>query len=630
MPMKGAPLIGMLCFVLQIVAPICAGAQDKTSKPFVTKLFSHVFMLRGSCNAYLLVSGKDGLLIDNAVPDFNLLKKATGIVQIDWVLHTHYHRDQCSGDLNLRAGKTRIALGMKEQAFFLPAFLKPPFPITLAQNQETDPYVPGKYAPVIKPGIDKLLCDQEVFTWKEYTIRVLGTPGHTEGSLSFAVDVDGKRLLFTGDLIMKGGYIHDLYNMQWQYLENPGIDSALHSLAAIEHLQPDLLLPSHGDIITDPETEINVLVNRLKEFNSCFKFERTPRWNWSGFVQISPHLIQDCGTTTQILIGVNGHALLFDCGTDFTPKRLETAKRMFGFSRVDVIIPSHWHADHMGGIPTLLNHEKAKVWVWEGLAEHLEFPWHFPATYRTDIFIRADRVLKKGEVLVWEGDTLQVFENPVHMSEQMALAVHTDGLKFLLLADGSACDRHGHIRSAIHCYNGISLNTCMIATATSLKEADPYICVPAHSNGFALCEDARDEYMEWAIRSTNAVSNLLQPELQEFYFNPYWAVMYPARIRVLPGDHATIALRIANSGLKPISGRAYFHGYSGVEPDKKDIYFVLSPGESMDYPLSVRIPGKAASGRYVITADLECNGEFFSEYAQGYLECASPVSMPIH
>ena len=133
------------------------------------------------------------------------------------------------------------------------------------------------------------------------------TPGHTLGSLSYFITVGGKTIGFTGDLIMKGGTVRDLYSMQWKYLENPGIDSSLVSLSRIGRLKPDLLLPSHGEIMEDPVSDIALLVIRLRHVQNALRFERAGRWNWSGFVQISPHMIQDCGTTTQIItVGSGG------------------------------------------------------------------------------------------------------------------------------------------------------------------------------------------------------------------------------------------------------------------------------------------------------------------------------------
>ncbi len=44
-----------------------------------------------------------------------------GVDQIDWVLQTHFHRDQCSGSAALRNNGAKIAIGKLEKAYLQPA-----------------------------------------------------------------------------------------------------------------------------------------------------------------------------------------------------------------------------------------------------------------------------------------------------------------------------------------------------------------------------------------------------------------------------------------------------------------------------------------------------------------------------
>ena len=52
-------------------------------------------------------------------------------------------------------------------------------------------------------GYDRFIDDAEVIEIGKVRMRTLHTPGHTEGSISFAVD--GTPLLFTGDTLFPGG-----------------------------------------------------------------------------------------------------------------------------------------------------------------------------------------------------------------------------------------------------------------------------------------------------------------------------------------------------------------------------------------------------------------------------------------
>jgi glyoxylase-like metal-dependent hydrolase (beta-lactamase superfamily II) len=621
--MKNPIIAFFILLIINNISGLSTGTNINKQDPGTQKfemILPDLYRYKGASNSYLIKSGSSAILIDAGSENIGTHLKETGVSKIDWVLHTHYHRDQGLADQKLKQTGTTIAIGEAEKEMLHPAGNKPPFniPDKFLLNGEV-PDWGRRMAPVEKPGVEKTFVNGETFDWKQYRIHVLYTPGHTEGSVSYTVEIDGKIICFTGDLILKGGYAHDLYSMQWTYLENPGIDSSLISLDKIRQLGSELLLPSHGDIIDEPETDMRILSIRLQKVQKALSFERAGRWNWSGFVPVSPHVIQDCATTSQIIIAPEGEALMFDCGDDFTIDRLEKAKKMFGIKRIAIIIPSHWHYDHIDGIQTIADAEKAKVWVWEGLAEHLEFPERFPTTCWAGKSIKPDRILLKGEEFLWGGYSFKVYPNPAHMEEQMALSAIVDGLKYFLIADGTSSNKESHIRSAIHGYNGISLATGLIKTAQSFYDADPYLCLPAHSNGFATHDDTKDEFMNWAVETTDVIKALLPPAHPEIGFNPYWATFYPAKIKSNSGEKVQMSLRLSNFSTILISGKFRLKSYGNISLDNDVHEFAIEAGEIKDFPFTVKCAISASPGIHIITADILYDNEVFAEFPQGYV-----------
>jgi len=587
----------------------------------------NIYRMQDACNVYLMKSGSSGILIDAGTADLGEALAGVGVSKIDWVLHTHFHRDQCIGTAALRNSGAKIAIGKLEEGYLQSGDLQNstpiqgPVPIAERYLLGDDLVNQGRrMEPFQKPGVDRGLSEGDIIHWNQYKIRVIDTPGHTKGSVSYLVEADGKTLCFSGDLVMQGGFVRDFYSLQWLYLQNPGIDSSLTSIDRLSALNPDLMLPSHGAGIDQPLSDLRLLKSRLSGVQKSLSKQRAGRWNWSNFVQVSDHVIQDCGSTSQLVISESGEALLYDCGKEFTAERLAEAKRKFGITRVSVIIPSHWHYDHIDGIPALAEAEGSEIWVWDKLQEHVESPENFLTTCWGNTKFKADRVLAEGESFEWGGYSFGVHHNPAHMEQQMGLSALVDGIKFYFVADGTSINREGYMRSSIHCYNGISLHSALISTAQSFYEANPYICLPAHSNVFALHDDARDEFREWAMSTTDAIKNTLPAGQSETGFNPYWASFYPALTGMTAGKETEVFLRIVNRKSYSVSGTIRLRSSEDIVFDNETIPYTISPGETGSIALALSVKKKCPPGTHIITADIEFDNEFYGELPTGYIQ----------
>src|SRR5512143_3129950 len=55
------------------------------------------------------------------------------------------------------------------------------------------------------------------WSWGPYAFTVLPMPGHTPGSITLLVEVDGQVVAFTGDLLYAPGKVQTMYDMQYSY-----------------------------------------------------------------------------------------------------------------------------------------------------------------------------------------------------------------------------------------------------------------------------------------------------------------------------------------------------------------------------------------------------------------------------
>ena len=84
----------------------------------LTQLSDHLYRFRDTCDVYLLVDGDHGLLIDCGSGSILNHVHEVGVKQIDWVLHTHHHRDQCWGTPELQKHGSKVAVPEYEKHLF--------------------------------------------------------------------------------------------------------------------------------------------------------------------------------------------------------------------------------------------------------------------------------------------------------------------------------------------------------------------------------------------------------------------------------------------------------------------------------------------------------------------------------
>jgi glyoxylase-like metal-dependent hydrolase (beta-lactamase superfamily II) len=172
---------------------------------------------------------REAIAIDTATPSLRWI--ADELAARDWTLKlivsTHGHWDHI-GDNAAVAAHTGADIAVH--------------PLDL--DRLTDPHRHALYAPFdIPPSVPAVdLAERGVIHFGELRLRVLHTPGHTEGSVCLLAEDDG--LLFSGDTLFAGG---------WGRIDLPGGDAAamVASLARLTELEdPVGVLPGHGPATT--------------------------------------------------------------------------------------------------------------------------------------------------------------------------------------------------------------------------------------------------------------------------------------------------------------------------------------------------------------------------------------------
>jgi glyoxylase-like metal-dependent hydrolase (beta-lactamase superfamily II) len=154
------------------------------------------------------------------------LRRDHGVDRIDAAVMTHYHDDHVAG-LNL-----------------------------LREIEGAEVWAPANVAPILEDPerydlpclwfdpipVDRTLPLEEAIRWHEYELTVYALPGHTRYAAAIAVDVDGKRVLATGDQQTNDDARAVL---NYQYRNRFAPDDFVRSAELYRRVRPDVIVSGH-------------------------------------------------------------------------------------------------------------------------------------------------------------------------------------------------------------------------------------------------------------------------------------------------------------------------------------------------------------------------------------------------
>ena len=229
----------------------------------ITEIAPHLSICHGHINVGILRDGNRALVIDfgdgSVVSDLDEI----GTERIDMVLFTHHHRDQACGIAGFADRVGAVAAPAGEERWFADV-----------ESYWDDPknrwrlytYHPHRLMLAESVRVDRSISDGDAIDWGPARITAMATPGHTDGSLSYLVEVDGLRAAFCGDLIHSPGRIWELWSMQKQF----GVQDYHGFLGSREELIDSLrrLQSTRPDVFTDHE--IDYILRNLAERERLF------------------------------------------------------------------------------------------------------------------------------------------------------------------------------------------------------------------------------------------------------------------------------------------------------------------------------------------------------------------------
>jgi glyoxylase-like metal-dependent hydrolase (beta-lactamase superfamily II) len=531
-----------------------------------TLLADSLYVVIDTCRCYVVVRGTSAIAIDPGDGQWIEHLDEIGVEQLEWVLLTHTHRDQCSGVYRLDRSLTRLAVPHTERHLVedVESFWRRR-QVNFNYNQVADFFSLPRNVQV-----DQSLHDYETFVWKDLKLDVLPAPGHTPGSIALIGDIAGKRIAFTGDMIESPGKVTQIHDLQYGYADALGARLLSQSASLLLEEQPDLLLPGHGEPIENPGRAILPLIEGLNRLRHEMHDSTEFAWK-QGFTRLSEHLLQatTSSCTWYVVLSGDGHAVFIDFGYQsgepasiprfgyqgrFLPQRLDVLRDEFGVKQIDAVLVTHYHDDHIVGIPFLQRRFETPVWCLDRVEPILSDPGRFNMPCLMPFPLEVTRTFSDRESVDWRGLTFQWHDMPGQTDLHAGIGFELDGKNYLAVGD-SVHVRDGKLALGhIIFANRVDRNN-HLKVAERMLELEPDVILNGHfrrgrdtsepHGDVPVTRQDLEDFLKSAQSLANAIDGLVTDH-PDRRCRADWVRIDPYRIPLKENDEAELELIAEN------------------------------------------------------------------------------------
>ncbi len=589
------------------------------------RLSEHLWVYRGPIQVGVLRDRDQALLVDCGDASILEVLRRSGIKRVQRVVFTHHHRDQACGVHALAEAGAKVEVPAGERACFedVAAYWNDPKHRWHIYNQH-----PHHLMLAESVRVDATHQGGEEFSFGPARICVLATPGHTDGSLSYVVEVDGQRVAFCGDALCGKGQIWELYSLQKGTVTSDyhGFLGArpqlVQSLRQLEAARPERLVPSHGRVIDDPAGAIGAVVRRLEAcYDKYVAISALRHYFPKMFAEYAgradhmpirpgkpaPECLRHFGTTW-VLIAENKSALVMDCGSPQVVRRLRSLLDKGEIRSIEGLWITHYHDDHVDGVPAFRQAFSCPVLAEEHVAEVISNPlaWRLPCI--SPNAVRVDQVLRDGHSWAWHEFRLTAYHFPGQTLYHGGLLAESGPLRMFFVGDSFTMagidDYCAQNRNWLG--QGVGFDRCL-ALLERLRPT--HLFNPHVDQAFDFTAEQYRFMRQNLAEREKLFGELLAWDHPNYGMDESWVRCFPYEQRVQPGTLAELEVVVTNhsagprrAACRPVPPRAW---KSGPQPW---IEAHVAPKQEGRLPVRVAIPASVPPGRHVLAVDL-CYGD---------------------
>lgn len=604
------------------------------------RVLDNVWLFEDSCNVYA-VEGAGGMAIIDA---------GTGA----WLDHlnelpsrpvalacTHYFRDHSAGAR--RAAQSGIAV-------YVPEYERAIFDDPLQHFRSRDTYIVYDniwdfFAPVEAVPIAGVLQDYANIDLAGIAMQIVPLPGATPSQVGlYFTSSGGKRTIFCAETIHSPGRVARLAPLQYNYNDLEGaLGCYLSAKILLEQHHPEVLLPSLGKPITgNVEHALKQLQSNLRRAcaHRIGMIEQFDRIDGPPLKRVTDHVWQSrqSDSVNWFVVSDSGKVLAIDygyrwpCGWPSTAKverrramlhSLEGLRDQLGIARIDVVLVSHYHDDHVCGIPVLQRLYRTQCWAAESFADLLEHPEAhcFPCTW--PIPIKVDRRLPVGQEIQWEEYLFRLAPMSGHTRFSCLIGFEADGKRFAHTGDQYAFttdDQNSalvELQQLNHVYRNGAFLDSYSQSRQWILEWRPDVVLQGHVDAFFAGGMYFSKLAEWdrTYRELHDNTMALCNEEPHFGVDSWGGWIWPYRVHVRKPETAAVRVTVRNPLPAPATITVRLVGPDGWMGS----YSTFEVNGRAEVACTLHITPHHYCRRQPFAAELMVNGVNFGQVAEALL-----------
>jgi glyoxylase-like metal-dependent hydrolase (beta-lactamase superfamily II) len=538
-----------------------------------TEIYPNLFIYRGAVNTAVLRQGERAILID-CDDTFTPARLAElGINIVERIYCTQHRRPNTAG---IPAFQAEVFAPEVERLQFAEAEA---YWQDWRNRWHLYHFRPGPLTPLHDIPLNGTVREGDLIQWGGFTLRILDTPGMTDGAVSYVVELhlhpsETRVVIFSGDVLYGHGQVWDIHSLQKQitgtwsdyhgFLGAAGtLIASLEKLAAIG---ADYLVPSHGEILSEHTQAARLTIQRLEQLNRnytavsslnyyfphIFEELRGDPWRIAPAETVGfPGFIRFVAATSFAIRSESGALFLIECGHDDVLVTLDAWKEQGLFSEVEGCWVTHYHDDHVDSLHKLASIRQTPIYADEHLVEILAHPSRFFLPCLSPTVTQVTHSTCDRETWRWREFEFTALHFPGQTLYHGGLVVRGHGMTVLFCGDSFAPTGLDDYTAGNRNFLGaeVGFRRCI----NLVRQHKPDLILNQHQQqAFCFSSDQLD-YMEKILVDREALLRELLPwEHPNFGTDEGWIRAYPYAVEAGAGSSFSVEARATNHADRPI------------------------------------------------------------------------------